>query len=256
MITKRGRGDFSRAYRPCRISEVYGQEEIKRIIGRGLDEKTLPNSMLFFGESGVGKTTMGRIIAMGLNCRISSPTSEPCCECDSCRCVKSDSHLAFQQFNSADVTGVEYLREASQHFICYPIDGSQYRIIIFDECHRLSRNAQDFLLKVIEDGHPDNYFILCSSEPKSIIDTLKNRCMPIEFKRISDDQILRLLTDVCKSEGILCDDSILKGITEEAQGKARNALFLLQRAASAGEIERLPSLVEQTINQIRVAFGR
>ena len=82
-VKKRGNKDFHHCYRPCRISEVYGQDETKEVIRKGLDEDSLAHSILFYGVSGTGKTTLGRIIAMGLNCR-QGPTSEPCCECESC----------------------------------------------------------------------------------------------------------------------------------------------------------------------------
>jgi len=255
MITKRTQGDFARSYRPGRISEVYGQEEIKKVIGRGLDEVSLPTSMLFYGESGVGKTSMARIVAAGLNCRQLGPTSEPCLECDSCIQAVNDNHFAFMQFNSAQVTGVDHIRYIADILLCHPLDGSKYEIVVFDECHRLSKNAQDSLLKVIEDSHPDNYFILCSTQPDPILDTLKGRCMPLEFKPIEDHEMSRLLTDICVLERLVCANRTLKKIIEGAKGKARNALYLLQKAVLGGEIERLPSPIHEAMQLVRTAFS-
>lgn len=256
MIIKRNRGDFAIVYRPWRISEIYGQEEIKEIIGRGLDERDLPRSMLFYGESGVGKTTFARIIAAGLNCRQCGPTSDPCLKCDSCKQAMNDNHFALMQINSAELTGIDHLREIRRDLDCAAMDGSKHKIVVFDECHRLSPAAQNLLLKVIEDSHPDNYFILCTTEPKRLLETLKNRCMPLEFKPIHEQVIFELLRDVCESERLKCANEILERIAQEAEGKARNALFLLQRAALRGEIERLPTAIGQTIQLVKSAFGR
>jgi DNA polymerase-3 subunit gamma/tau len=256
MITKRGKGDFARIYRPCRISEVYGQEGITKIVGRGLDEGNLPYSMLFYGESGVGKTTIARIIAMGINCRPLSPTSEPCLECDSCRQAMNDNHFAFKQINSAELTGVDRIRRIVDDLCCAAMDDSKHKIVVFDECHRIWKPAQDLLLKVVEDNKQDNYFILCTTEPKSVLETLKNRCMPIQFKPIEDQAMFDLLTDICESERLVCPDEILERVIEEAKGKARIALYLLQKMAVSGEIESLPSAVDQAVNLVRAAFGR
>ena len=149
MLTKRSKGDYPKAYRPCRISEVYGQEEVKHIIGRGLDEGNLAQSLIFYGVSGTGKTTIARIIAMGLNCEKGS-TSEPCCECESCTAVLNGNSLAFQEFNGAYFTSIGHLRKETKNFDAYPLGGYPKKIILFDECHRISAKGQDLLLKEFE----------------------------------------------------------------------------------------------------------
>ena len=256
MITKRLKGDFARVYRPCRISEVYGQERAKSVIGQGLDEKTLPNAMLFYGESGVGKTSMAKILAMGLSCERSAPTSEPCCLCGRCKSVRGNNSYSFLDFNSADLTGVDHMRRVISDCAAACMDGSPYRTVVFDECHRLSRNAQDALLKALEEAHIANYFILCSTDPEKIIETVRNRCMPIEFFPFTHDEMLRLLTDVCEKERLIPVDGVLEKIIEQAGGKARNALFLLQRAAASGEIEKRPSALRETLQLVQRAFSR
>lgn len=243
MVTKRGKGDYPNVYRPCRISEIYGQKEIKQIIGRGLDEGSLAQSLLFSGVSGTGKTTIARIIALGLNCD-KGFTSEPCCGCHSCNAVLNGNSFAFQEYNAAYFTSITHLRKESQNFDAFPLDDSRRKIVLFDECHRISNSAQDLLLKIVEEPVQDNHYILCSTEPKRIIDTLKNRCMVIEFEKVANEEIKRLLLDVCKSEQVEPSSEILERIIEEADGMPRNALFLLQKAAAAGKLENVAATTE------------
>lgn len=229
MIVKRGKGDYPRIYRPLRVSELYGQQQAKRIIGRGLDEVSLPTTLLFHGISGTGKTTCARIVAMGLTCR-EKMTSEPCCECDSCKGVYGGGgHFALYEFNAAHFTGIDHMRNEAANFDCVPM-GFNKKIIVFDECHRLSREAQTLLLKVVEDGIPDTYFIFCSTDPENIIPTLRNRCVPVEFQKLQDEVIWELLVDVCKCERVKYAPEVLDKIVTKSEGMARNALHLLQKA--------------------------
>ena len=234
-IVKRGEGDYPKIYRPSRISEVYGQGEIKKIICDGFDKGSLAHSYLFYGPSGTGKTTLARIIAMGLLCE-KGPTSEPCCECGSCIRVSKLYHLNFFDINAADLTGIENIRRLKEQFDTGSFGNSKYKIFVFEECHQLSKEAQNMLLKLVEDSFDQNYFIFCSTDPDKMIKTLRNRCMPIEFSKIPPEEIRRLIQDVCDCEGFNCPEEIMESIVQKSDGMARNALFLLQKAVSAGKI--------------------
>ena len=244
MVTKRLKGDFAIAYRPWRISEIYGQEEIKNVIGNGLDTNTVAHSFLFYGISGTGKTTIGRIIAMGLNCREKGPTSEPCCKCDLCRLTQNLNSFSFREFNSAHFRGIDHVREVVGNLNYASFDGADKTIIVFDECHRLTKDAQNLLLKGVEDSHEYNHFVFCSTQPEDIIKTLRNRCMPMEFKKVPYEEMFKLLCDVCECEGVESDPGVLDGIIKEADGMPRNALFLLQKMVTAGELKKIPELPE------------
>lgn len=253
MIAKRFKGNYSIAYRPCRISEIYGQEEIKKIIGNGLDNDTLANSLLFYGISGTGKTSIERIIAMGIHCA-KGPTSEPCCECDSCQLVLYGSHFAFQEFDAAHFRGIDHMRKVVGNFDCAPLGNSKKKIIVFDEAHQLTKDAQNLLLKVVEDSHSNNHFIFCSTEPKGIIETLRNRCMSIEFKKLPGEEMLKLLFDICKCEGIKPDPDVFDAIIKETKGMPRNALFSLQEAVLAGKLEKMTESIKKKMELVKSVF--
>jgi DNA polymerase III delta prime subunit len=237
-IVKRGRGDFPSIYRPCRISEVYGQEEVKNAIANGLNGETLSQVLLFYGVSGTGKTTLGRIIAMGLNCE-KGPTSEPCCECEFCKAVLSGNSFAFQEFDAGHLSGVERMRKERQNFAAAPLGYEKNKIIVFDECHRLSEEAQSVLLKPTEDVLSQLYFIFCTTDYGKTLETLRNRCMQFEFRGLATDEIRRLLCDVCMFENLEADSGLLENIIPEAKGMPRNALFLLQKAVASGKLKSL-----------------
>ena len=234
-IVKREEGDYPLVYRPCRMSEVYGQDEVKRTIAYSLDKGTLSHAVLFQGVSGTGKTSIGRIIAMGLNCK-KGPSSEPCGECDFCKAVLKGCSLAFQEFDAGYFSGIDKIREERQNFAAAPMGFEKFKIILFDECHKLTEPAQNALLKPTEDGWNHLYFIFCTTNPKRMIETLRNRCMQFEFKGLQPEELRKLLYDVCENENLEPDQVTIENIIQESKGMPRNALWLLQRAVGCGKL--------------------
>jgi len=237
MIVKRGDGSYPRVYRPGAVSEVYGQEEAKTYVGNSLQKGTINNTLLFHGVTGTGKTSIARIIAMGLTCK--KGLGEPCGECESCQQIRRNNHFAYQEFNCAkDIRGVDYLREQAEQFQ-YGAIGYNKKIIVFDECQVLSTPAQTLLNHVLENSNEETYYILCTTTRKSILEPLRGRCIEIEFKEIPPEQIKELLHDVCKWERIKYHDDVLNTIVEKAKGRSRNALFLLQKFVDLGKVEKM-----------------
>ena len=236
MIKKRGSGDFHKVYRPWALSEIYGQQDAVKLVLNGLKAGTLSHTLLFSGTSGSGKTTMARTIGMGLNCK-KGPTDNPCFNCRACHGILNGAHLAYREINAADYTGVDDMRGLRGNFACGPMEG-KHQIFVFDECHRLSDNAQEMLLKEVEDTPEHNYFIFCSTDPGKIKDTLKNRLIEVKFGPFSDDEQKLLLQDVCKIERIKNGREVLDTIIKEAGGMPRNALNLLQKAVDQEKLVR------------------
>ena len=238
MIIKRDGHDFPSSYRPRMISEVYGQNEIKEAIKYGLNNGDLSRSLFFYGVSGTGKTTISRIIGKGLLCK-EGPTSEPCCECDSCRRINIHSALGYEEINAESFSRAPFIRKLCETFNSLPMDGKK-QIFVFDESHNISKKVQGLLSKEVEDSPDHNYFIFCSTKPDGMLETLRNRCEPHEFKEISSADLKTLLNDVCTIENVDSDDEILEKISNESKGMARNALLLLRKEIAGGALKPLP----------------
>ena len=163
---------------------------------------------------------------MGLNCE-RGPTSEPCCECESCRAVLNGNSFAYREIDVGLKSGVDYIRELRQTFGFGSLGGESYNIVLFDESHRLSEEAQAALLKPIEDVRDHEYFIFCTT--KKMIEPLENRCMRFEFSKLTDEEIGSMLSDVCAMENVKADPELIREIIEKAEGMPRNALILLQQ---------------------------
>jgi len=239
MIVRRGEGDFTQGYRPCRVSEVVGNKKAKRMLRKAFKENKIPHSILFYGLSGSGKTTLARIIQMGLNCE-KGPTSEPCCECDSCkRIIKRQTLIPILEFNAVELTK-EHLKEYLSNFEAggyTSFSGTQTEIMLVDEAHGLTDQQAGLFLKTTEDAAPWNYFIFCTTDPKKLLYTLRNRCtLKIPFEKVVDEEIMKLLSEICENENLQHDEQVLKKIIAQSGGMPREAVIQLQAAVLSGDL--------------------
>jgi ParB family chromosome partitioning protein len=237
MLVKRGKGSYRRVYRPCRVSEIYGQEEAKKLINDSF-KNGFDQSLLFSGETGCGKTSMARIVIMGLNCRKKAPTAEPCCECDSCiSVIRSGQGFDSKDINAARIKGVEDIRALTSEMGAYPMF-TNVRCLVIDEAHNLNAKSENILYSELENPVPDSYYIFCSTNPDKFSEPLRDRLLEVEFERLDDEITLELLKEVCEKEALEYNEDVLKSIASKSKGRPRRALNLLQKAVGTGNIKR------------------
>jgi DNA polymerase-3 subunit gamma/tau len=208
-------------------------------IRTGLDNGTLSHTMLFIGDAGCGKTTAARIIALGLNCLSTEvSTSKPCLQCLSCESILNGNDLDVIEVNVGADSGKDAVNEIVKDLPQSPFS-SRYKIVIFDEAHRLSNAAQALLLKVIEEGYSHVYFIFCTNTPEKLSEAFMTRCFVMNFNRISTELMLGMLKNVAEHEAISSTeipnrDKILEYIADECRGVPRVALVWLKQLADEG----------------------
>jgi DNA polymerase-3 subunit gamma/tau len=248
MLVKRtsrtGANDLNTVYRPCTVDEVLGNKTNVNILRKGLNKNNLSHTLLFTGDAGCGKTTAARIIALGLNCeRDNVPTSSPCLECMSCRSILNLNSMDVMEINVGQSGGKDAVDSVARDLPSAPF-GVRYKVIIFDEAHKLTSAAQDLLLKVIEDGYSHVYFIFCTNKPEKLTDAFIGRCSVMHFGRISRDLTYEMLENVSQFEGMEYNTDVLSYIAEESRGVPRNALVWL------GQIEHEGTWTKETAQQI------
>lgn len=226
--------DFNVRYRPYRFDQVVGNENIIRMISRSILNNQFPHASLFTGVSGCGKTTISRIIALSLNCMNRDENANPCGECDSCRSILNFNSLAVQELDGAKTGNVDTVRHVLENLPSSSMGGEPFKVLILDEAHVLSDKAEKALLKFLEDTPSHCHVILCTNEPQKLEMVTKNRCKAIQFPRLTDSQIYKLMEEVCQFEGLEYKKEILNYIVEESNGVPRQALNYLQQVGLEG----------------------
>ena len=238
--TVTGSNDLNVVYRPCTVDEMIGNETSRNIVKNALDKNKVPHTQLFTGDAGCGKTTMAKIIALGLNCKENGVGSSPCLKCDSCKTILEGNNIDVKEVNVGQDGGKDAVSAIVRDLPMSPFN-SRYKVIIFDEAHELTAAAKDLLLKPIENGYDHVYFIFCTNQPEKLKSKKKDageafldRCSILNFGRVSIDLISQLLLNVCEFEGFEYNTEALSVIAEESKGVPRNALVWLNKIALEG----------------------
>jgi DNA polymerase-3 subunit gamma/tau len=225
---------FARKWRPQTFEEVVDQKHIARTIQNAIRLRRIAHAFLFTGERGVGKTSVARILAKALNCA-EGPTPSPCNTCKSCEEITKGISMDVLEIDGASNTGVDDIRELREKIRYAPVS-SRYKVYIIDEVHMLSTNAFNALLKTLEEPPPHAIFILATTEPHKIPDTILSRCQRFDFKRISLPGIIDNLKKIVSDEKIEISEQALFLIARASEGSMRDAQSILERIISyAGE---------------------
>jgi len=223
-----------RKYRPSTFEDVVGQEHIERTLKNALEQEKVSHAYLFCGPRGTGKTTMARILAKALLCE-KAPTIDPDGTCEECLAIAPGTHPDVYELDAASRTGVENVREEIINRVHYAPTHGSYKIYIIDEVHMLSTAAFNALLKTLEEPPSHVVFILCTTDPQKVPDTIHSRCQRFDFHRLSVDEITARLGAVCVQEGVEFEPEALELISHQAEGGMRNALTSLEQLAAFGE---------------------
>ena len=244
-----------RKFRPLKFADMVGQERITRTLKNQIIAGRVGHAYLFNGGRGTGKTTSAKILARAVNC-LNPQNGEPCNECEICKEILDGSLTDVVEMDAASNNSVEDIRSIRDEVNFLPTK-AKYRVYIIDEVHMLSIGAFNALLKTLEEPPEHAIFILATTDPQKVPETIISRCQCFSFERISTDMIVERLKYVCNQENILIEDDVLREIAISSDGGMRDALSILDQLSSNTEkitindvIEHFGSVSKKQINDL------
>ncbi|MBU0790823.1 MAG: DNA polymerase III subunit gamma/tau [Gammaproteobacteria bacterium] len=236
---------LARKWRPRQFADVVGQGPVVQALRHALDHDRLHPAILLTGTRGVGKTTLARIVAKGLNCS-EGVSGTPCGVCDSCREIDEGRAVDMLEIDAASHTGVENIREVIENAQYSPAR-SRYKVYLIDEVHMLSRGAFNALLKTLEEPPPHVKFILATTDPQKLPITILSRCLQFGLRRMTVALIQAQLLQLVTAENVVADAGALRAIARAADGSMRDALSLLDQTIAFASGEALTEAAVDTL---------
>jgi DNA polymerase III subunit gamma/tau len=221
----------ARKYRPQTFDTVVGQSHITTTLRNAIKHQQLAHAFLFCGPRGVGKTTCARILAKTINCENQTKDGEACDKCQSCISFNDGASMNYFELDGASNNSVDDIRELVTQVRFVPQTG-RYKVYVIDEVHMLSSSAFNAFLKTLEEPPPYAIFILATTEKHKILPTILSRCQIFDFKRITTNDTVQHLEEICKKEEIKTDKASLQVIAQKSEGCMRDALSILDKIVS------------------------
>ncbi len=224
---------LARKYRPQKFSDVIGQEHVTRTLQNAIAQERIAHGYIFSGHRGIGKTTVARILAMALNCRSAAkPVAEPCGICDSCTEIRAGNAVDVIEIDAATNRGIDEIRELRDAARYRPAR-DRFKIYILDEAHQITDAAFNALLKTLEEPPSHIIFMMATTQPEDIPQTIRSRCQHFSFRAVSFENILQQLRDLAAQEKIAADDDALALLAEAGDGSMRDALSIMDQAIAS-----------------------
>jgi DNA polymerase-3 subunit gamma/tau len=248
---------LARKYRPQRFADVAGQDHVTRTLMNALSQNRIAHGYIFSGHRGIGKTTIARIVAMALNCRNevgseARPTAEPCGVCDSCIEVRQGNAVDVIEIDAATNRGIDEIREL-RDAARYSPARDRYKIYILDEAHQITEAAFNALLKTLEEPPAHVVFMMATTEPENIPQTIRSRCQHFSFHAVKFDDILAQLKMIAEQEQVTAEEAALALLAEAGDGSMRDALSIMDQAIASAPTEAGRAVLSAT--QIRELMG-
>ncbi len=238
---------LARKYRPQKFSEVIGQEHVTRTLRNAIERGRAAHGYIFSGHRGIGKTTVARILAMALNCRSSDkPVPEPCGICDSCTEIRAGNSVDVIEIDAATNRGIDEIRELREGARYRPAR-DRFKLYILDEAHQITDPAFNALLKTLEEPPSHVVFMLATTAPEDIPQTIRSRCQHFSFRAVKFEQIVEQLKDLCGRENIPADEDALALLAEAGDGSMRDALSILDQTIASSHGRLTAESVRQLI---------
>ena len=238
---------LARKYRPQKFSDVIGQEHVTRTLKNAIEQGRIAHGYIFSGHRGIGKTTVARILAMALNCRSSDkPVAEPCGVCESCTEIRAGNAVDVIEIDAATNRGIDEIRELREATRYRPAR-DRFKIYILDEAHQITDAAFNALLKTLEEPPGHVVFMLATTAPEDIPQTIRSRCQHFSFRAVKFEDILGQLRDLTGREKIKADEDALALLAEAGDGSMRDALSILDQAIASSTGDLTLAGVQQLI---------
>ena len=230
-----------REERPETFEEIIGQKHIVRILQNQVRTGTVSQAYLFAGTHGTGKTSIARILAKAVNClEVDNQTEEagehkiPCGHCENCETIREGRFVDVVELDAASNNRVEDLR-AIIDMVKYPPTVGRYKVYIIDEVHMLSSSAENAFLKTLEEPPAHAIFILATTDPQKVRSTIRSRCMQLNFRRVSEQDLIAGMENICKRKNLNATEDALMTIAMKSDGSVRDALSILEQCVAAGD---------------------